>query len=282
MKFIGILPNIDKDINLSFTKKIIEYLLKCNCKVVLQKEIANLLNMEFLGFDAISFYKKSDFIIVLGGDGTMLNASKKASIYNKPLLGVNLGTLGYLTYTEKEVVFEALDKVLNNSYTTEKRMMLECKINNSNQVKNFSALNDICLTKSIHNKMISFDLIINDELIDNYRADGIIISTPTGSTAYNLSAGGPIIKPDIDAIVITPICPQMIYARPSVISAKDTIKIKICKNENEAILSFDGENYDKSILNAEINIQKSSYFTTIIKTNNLSFYDILKSKMLKY
>jgi NAD+ kinase len=281
MDCVGIIPNIDKDIDLSFTKKIIHYVTTLNHKILLTTKIANLIGMPNLGALEDDFYKTVDFIIVLGGDGTILRASKHSSLYNKPLLGINLGTLGYLTDVEKEQAFFALDNVFAGNYKLEKRMMLETTILDKQGTPNSHlALNDICITKSF-NKLLSLELIINDEFIHTYRADGIIISTPTGSTAYNLSAGGPIIKPDIEMIVLTPICPQMVYVRPFVVSANDIIKINILdKYLDDTILSLDGQSCADFILSSTTVLKKSNYYTTIIKTNNLSFYDVLKYKLV--
>jgi NAD+ kinase len=281
MNCVGIVPNIDKDANFTFTKKIIEYVKKLDGTVLLSNTVSKLACMEFLGVDGDTFYKTVDFIIVLGGDGTMLRASQSAALYNKPLLGINLGTLGYLTDVEKYDAMSSIEKVFKGDYKLEKRMMLEATFVDKNKnKKTYIALNDICITKPF-NKLLSLDITINDEFIDTYRADGVIISTPSGSTAYNLSAGGSIIKPDIEVIAITPICPQMASIRPYIVSANDVIKIDIVdKNLGNTIFSLDGEHCETFDYVFDTTLKKSNFYTTIIKTNNLTFHDIMKRKLM--
>ena len=201
--------NLKKDLVLDFADKIIKYLNERDCEVFFFGDLEKNDLLE----------NKFDYIFSVGGDGTLLNTARKYAKYNKPILGINFGNLGYLTGCEKKNVFHAIDNLLAKKFFIEKRLMLESQNN--------LALNDICIVKSFDARLIEFDLFVNNNFLESYRADGIIISTPTGSTAYNLSAGGPIVKPDLPVFILTPICAHSLYSRPLIISCNDEVKIKI-------------------------------------------------------
>lgn len=275
---IGFLLNTTMLTDTEYIIDLMDYVASLGASVYLPTECSGIFHKK----DAISFvsektfYSKSDFLAILGGDGTILHSAAKAAEYEKPIIGINLGTLGYLTDVEKSDAKSAFEKVFSKQYKIEKRMMLEAEFSGGK----FSALNDIYLSKGAESKMIRLDVYINEEYIDYYSADGIIFSTPTGSTAYNLSAGGPILKPDLEMIAITPICPHTLYARPFVISGEDVISVKIREGQRgDAFLAADGET--KMLLKEGqiIKIKKSPLATATIKTNSLGFYEILRKKM---
>ena len=283
MKKIGVLPNIDKDINLEYTKSIVSWLLEKECTpLAMQNFKEALVGCEYFE-NMHDLCKESDFVIVLGGDGTLLDKAPTAALYNKPLIGINLGTLGYLTDVEKSEGQKALDKVFKGEYIIEDRMMLELTIgnslDNSANVRKLTALNDVYMIRGTMSKMITADIRVNSQYIDTYKADGIIISSASGSTAYNVSAGGPIAKPDLDIMLVTPICPHKIYSRPSIVSGNDIITVGLENNSSEeVIISIDGKNIG-NLKNSDIlNITKSEYHTSIMRTSNLGFYDILRNK----
>lgn len=285
MKKIGIIPNAHKDIGFHHTEKIINWLLEKGHTPLLNADTIKDANFSLPSESSVTskeLYSESDFLIVLGGDGTVLKVSKEAAINQKPILGINLGTLGYITDIDYSDCYEAIEKAINGDYVIENRMMLEATADGK-ELENdiLIALNDVCITRGFFGNIISLELYINDHFIDSYRGDGMILSTPTGSTAYNLSAGGPILKPDSKMIAITPICPHMLYTRAFVISSEDTIKVKVInQRELDILLSLDGQNViplkDQDI----IKVKTSDYYTKLIKTNNLGFYDILRKKMV--
>jgi NAD+ kinase len=270
--------NYKKKDALKFANTLIESLKKNKCEVYFRKKIANCLdhNSVILKKNMIEFI---DFILVLGGDGTLLSVVRTYAKFNKPVFGINLGHTGYLTGIEKNNFSDVINLLINKKYIIEKRSMLEIKNNNT------TALNDICIAKSSLSRMLCFDLFINNNFIETYKSDGIIVSTPTGSTAYNLSAGGPIIEPTLHVIILTPICAHTLYSRPIVISDNDEIKIKIKSELKHAKIIFDGQKVfcaEKNIL-----IKKSNLNALIIKLhkakkNNLyDFYDIMRKKLIK-
>lgn len=282
MKKIGLMPNLLRDTDLNITRNLISVINEGGCSAYIEKEIYGMADLENV-MPVDDIYAVVDFLVVLGGDGTVLNVARNASIRNIPLIGINLGNLGYLTDVEKSESRDALEKVLKGDYKREKRMMIEAFVSPSiNKEHSISAaLNDVCISKSTNCKLIELDIYVNGEYIDKYRADGVIISTPTGSTAYNLSAGGPILKPDSEMIAITPICPHTLYARPFVVSSNDIITVKPYYNyHGNAIISMDGQDVTEVTDENTITIKKSEYYTTILKTNGLGFYDILRLKMV--
>jgi len=278
---IGFITNIEKDYNLDFTRKLINYVTDNGATAILNCKFSNMLSkVDFVESDN-KLCQNADFVIVLGGDGTMLGVARKAALYKTPIFGINLGTLGYLTDVEKKDAVKAIDKVFNNEYTIEKRMMLEAYFENEDPENNVNiALNEVCINNTF-SRMIRIKLEINNNFINEYKCDGIIVSTPTGSTAYSLSAGGPILKPDTELIAITHVCPHNLYTRPFVVSGNDVVKVSASSNYNNIVISFDGQEHINLKNDDKIVIKRSKYCTRIIKTTALSFYDILRKKMVE-
>lgn len=282
MKKVGFITNIDKDPQLIHTNQLIDWVLDKDCQVFVKDVIYNKINNDALTVSSDEIYPKVDFVVVLGGDGTILRVARKAAYYNTPILGINFGTLGYLADVERNDAVYAIERVLNDEYKIEKRMMLEAFIEREcNSKDTFLALNEVCVTNSGYSRMVTLDVDINGEFVDTVRADGIIISTPTGSTAYNLSAGGPILSPYTELMTITHICPHTFYSRPIVVSGKDEIRISVKGNYNNIQVACDGQNCIPLKNGDTVVIKKSNYCTNIIKTTNLNFYDILRRKMVE-
>ena len=282
MKTVGIVPNYNKEPAMKLVNELAEFLLKKECKVVLTYKIAEMTGLNDLGVTKYELYSKSDFIIVLGGDGTLLDTGRKAAKLGTPLLGINMGTMGFLATADGSEAETAIEKVLNGEYKIEKRLMLESEIiSDTDNPKQYIAVNDVCISRGVFTKITEYNIYVNEEYLATFRADGIIISTPTGSTAYNLSAGGPVLKPDIACMVITPICPHSLHSRSIVVSADDTVRIEASFGSNgDIIMSMDGQT--SVILNNGdiINVRKSANSINIIKTNTRSFYEILRKKLI--
>lgn len=228
------------------------------------------LNCEILDINKLK--KGYEIAFVIGGDGTILKAARFYATEETAIFGINLGRLGFLSQSSTEDFSKSLTKILNGEYRIEPRLMLET----ANQL----ALNDFVIKSSEQGRTARFQLKINGKQVCTYLADGIIISTPTGSTAYGLSAGGPVLSPDIEAIVIVPICPHTLSARPLVIPANEEISISAaCENEceKEFILSVDGQGNYK--FNDEIKIKKSKHQAKLLILDTAEFYTILKNKL---
>ena len=219
-------------------------------------------------------------ILVLGGDGTLIRAARELRTKDIPFLGINMGTLGYLTEAEVTNLEECLERLLSGETHEEARMMLKGVVNSSAEDV---ALNDIVLSRSGSLRIIQFHIYVNGELLNTYHADGVIISTPTGSTAYNLSAGGPIVEPTAKMIVVTPICSHALNSSSIVLSAEDEITLVIGEGRDgrieKASISFDGE-HDMEISTGDcVLIHKAEDTTKLLKLSKVSFLETLRKKM---
>lgn len=221
-----------------------------------------------------------DCAIVIGGDGSLIEAARALHGRDVPILGINMGTLGYLTEVEVNHIDEALEQIISGNYTLESRMMIEGFLSDG---KRDVALNDIVVTRKGVLRVIHFQLYVNGELLNSYAADGIIISTPTGSTAYNLSAGGPIVEPTASMIVITPICSHALNTSSIVLSAEDEIVIEIGRGRNgnieEVFTTFDGADMVALKTGDRVTVKRSQDDTKIMKLSKISFLEILRRKM---
>lgn len=222
--------------------------------------------------------------IVLGGDGTMLQAANDLAKIDIPILGVNLGTLGFLADIEQDRIYAALDHLMKDEYRIEERMILEgTYIDRQGNVSTNLALNDIVINKGRYYHLVSVKVYINNELLDTYVADGLLISSPTGSTGYNLSAGGPVMVPSMEAMILTPICPHSLNNRSLVISSEDEIILEIGptrnEKEDEGILITDGMIQCTLYSGEQIRIKKAKESTKFVKLNKTSFFEVFHNKL---
>ena len=221
-----------------------------------------------------------DCAVVIGGDGSLIEVARVLHGKDVPILGINMGTLGYLTEVEISHIDEAIEKIAVKDYELENRMMLEgIFLDGTKDV----ALNDIVVSRRGALRVIHFKLFVNGELLNSYEADGVIVSTPTGSTAYNLSAGGPIVEPTASLVVITPICSHALNTSSVVLSAEDEIVIEIGNGRNgtieEVFVAFDGTDPVTLVTGDTVTIRKSDAATKIMKLSKVSFLEILRRKM---
>lgn len=221
-----------------------------------------------------------DCAVVIGGDGSLIEVARALYGRKIPILGINMGTLGYLAEVEVGHIEEALNKLLSGEYTVEERMMLEGVFDTG--IRDVS-LNDIVVARNNSLRLIHFNLYVNGELLNSYEADGVIISTPTGSTAYNLSAGGPIVEPTASMIVITPICSHALNTSSVVLSAEDELVIEIGEGKHdtveEACVAFDGADTVSMVTGDRLAICRAEASAGIIKLSRVSFLETLRRKM---
>lgn len=281
MKKIAILPNSDKDTGLEKTKYVVECLSGKAELYMLKVHEFNTKSVCFV--DECDIYSMVDYAIVLGGDGTIIQCATECAKNNIPVMGINMGTVGFLTEVEIDDISEAVNKLLNDDFETEKRMMLCTEIiKDSKTVSVHHALNDVVISKTIDEKLINIGLYTNNELVNSYNADGLIIATPTGSTGYSISAGGPVADPLMQLYIATPICAHMLSARSAILSAEKEIIIKIGNNraDTDAVVTTDGD--IRGYINSadEIRISKSEFEFELIKTVKQSFYETLLSKLI--
>ena len=224
--------------------------------------------------------EKLDCAVVIGGDGSLIEVARFLHGRNIPVLGINMGTLGYLTEVEVNHIEDAFAQILEGDYTLEDRMMLEGTLQDGR--KDIS-LNDIVVSRKTEIRLIHFRIYVNGELLNTYEADGVIISTPTGSTAYNLSAGGPIVEPTASMIVITPICPHALNTSSIVLSAEDEIVIEIAEGRHdaveEAMVAFDGADTLLLVTGDRVTIRRAGASTRLMRLSRISFLEMLRRKM---
>ncbi len=221
-----------------------------------------------------------DCALVLGGDGTLIRAARELGGQNIPLLGINMGTLGYLTEVELPQFREALDKLFAGRPDIEERMMMRGTIDGRHE---YMAMNDVVVTREGNLRVVHFNVYVNGALLNSYLADGVIISTPTGSTGYNLSAGGPVVEPTARMFVITPICSHALNASSVVLSAEDVIEVEICEGRygrtEHALVTFDGAETAAVSTGNRVQIRRAKETTRLVKLSRESFMKIMREKM---
>lgn len=223
---------------------------------------------------------KADLVVVLGGDGTMISTARMIGGREVLVLGVNYGSLGYLTDFRIEEMFPALESIIAGQYEIDRREMLEAElVRNGERLAAGRVLNDVVINKSALARIIEIEVRLNGLFVNSFRADGLIVSTPTGSTAYNLSAGGPIIYPSMNAVVITPICPFTLTNRPIVVPDDAEIALNL-KDENEGVvLTFDGQTGYPMKAHDRVDIRKSETTFNLVQPANRNYFDVLRDKL---
>lgn len=283
MKDFLIATNYMKDENFILTSKIADYISMHGGDV--KRIVGDTRSGVNYKVDAAS---KFDCIIALGGDGTILKVSRDLRHLNIPIVGVNLGTLGFLTEIEPEQILPVIDRLMADDYEIEARMNLYGSIYKAGEGKSLLqdvALNDIVVSRAGFSRIIGLKVYVNGKVMDIFEADGIIVSTPTGSTGYNLSAGGPIVSPETNIIIVTPISPHSLTAKSMVFSSEDEVVIEVLKmrkaQEEEAIVSFDGQQGTQLSAGDKIVIHKAEAVTNMVKLFDVNFVEVLREKMLK-
>lgn len=303
---VAIVSRLDEFKSVLYSAKIINYLLMNGVAVVIEKGLAEKLeelkkdpdlpeiikqtmknspeiadqiknlkldvNYKLISEEISNF--ESDMIIILGGDGTLLRTQSKMT-REIPIFGINMGTVGFLTEIEVKDTFKTLKKILKGDYFIEKRS----KLNVSHENHHFSALNEVVIATDTPSKMLHFEIEVDGEVVEEFRADGLIVSTPSGSTAYSMSAGGPIVDPNIEAFIIIPICPYKLGVRPFVVSDKSEIVVRLLKKGKNAMFVMDGQIAEKAEYEEEIKMKKAEKNVLFIRTSKKYFYKKVKEKL---
>lgn len=284
MRKFYVISNKNKDPEQVCAKKICDYIINAGgeCEYYSSDKIQQ--SDDYNYTDKSIVPEDTECAIVLGGDGTLLQAARDLNELNIPLFGVNIGTLGFLTDADMTSFGSAIDDILAGNYEIDRRMMLNGRIfRKGQQIYENTALNDIVINRCGNLRVIDFDIYVNDQYLSSYSADGVIVSTATGSTAYSLSAGGPIIQPNAELMMLTPICPHTLNKRSIVFGAKDTITIVMSDNKRvleERIATYDGEKFYNVITDDKIVITKSDKASSFIKTNKDSFLQRIREKLM--
>ena len=287
MKKIAIVTNFNISEKANAALKVTNYLLKFGCKILVSQYSKERVlamknyrgNIYFLPIEKL--YDEADLVIALGGDGTILDCAKKMARRGKPILGINLGHLGYMAELEMDELAD-LSRIIDGDYTIDERAMMDVEvIGREGNVKYKSyALNDAVISNGSVSKIINLELYAEGSLVTTYRADGLIISTPTGSTAYAMSAGGSIADPKVKCKLVTPICPHSFIARQLIFSDETNLKIKnVSVREKSLMLTIDGKSNCELFRDDVVSISKSELTVKLVRLKDCSFYDILSQKM---
>lgn len=280
MKRIGLYINPSKSHSFENARIAIKMLKDAGIFVYVSENAKREIQDQEIDNDDVEMFDKSDAIIVFGGDGTILEAVRKMGERKIPLFGVNYGNLGFMAEVEEKSMVDSIQRLLEKDFFVEERMMIDLEIDGFDAKEHgFTALNDVVISRGANTRLIDIRVYGNDTLIEEYRADGLIVATPTGSTAYSLSAGGPIIEPTNDsAYVITPICPHSLHNRSIVLDAANTIRVEADSKDNNMIVAVDGQKF-LEINHKPILIKKSLATVKLIKFKEYNFFNILRKKL---
>ena len=280
MKTILLAPNAIKDKNLEFTS-LVARLSAGRARLLLDESFADF-DVPFVEYCAKNeALRECDSVFALGGDGTLLGVAHDVLSTGQPILGFNLGRLGFLAEVEQKEVENNLNKFFDGDYVVENRMMLRAKLEDKSGVERiYDSLNDIVISRGATSRLLDINLYVNSEFVDDYKADGMIVSTPTGSTAYSMSAGGPIVDPSMDSMLITPICPHKLYSRAVLVPADKTVSATLDENGvSGAIVSADGREETPFTADSKLTITRSPHVTRLVRVNGSRFYSVLRKKL---
>jgi NAD+ kinase len=285
MKRIGIIAKRNKPEAVTIVKNLVEWLRPKKVEVYIEEEMENLLSLSF-SEPYLNFVKGKELsshvemMIVLGGDGTLLSVARQVWNRNIPILGVNLGSLGFLTEISLEELHGILERVIQGDFKTDERDVLNASvIRKGERIAEFTVLNDAVINKGALARIIDLEISIDGEYLTTFQSDGLIISTPTGSTAYNLSAGGPIVYPSLHTLIITPICPHTLTNRPIVIPNDVEVRALLKSKEEEVILTLDGQQGFPLVFEDVVGVRKAEGRILLIKSPHRNYFELLREKL---
>ena len=277
---LGIIANGDRDIDFVFSRHAAAMIREKGAAAVVDKSFAN----TALGLDpnvTVSGYEGCDLIFCVGGDGTLLNAVHEHYSKGIPFIGVNQGSIGFLTQIQPEQFSEALDQVLCGEYSIEDRMQLDVSVYDKNGREKTCGIcmNDVVIARGQLLRVFSMDLFVDGDYVECLSGDGVILSTPTGSTAYSLAAGGPIVKPELDVFLVTPICPHTLHNRSYVVSKDSVVELRIAQFSEPPLISLDGRNAISVDHHDRIVVKKSDSPMRIARLGHINFYQTIRQKI---
>ena len=279
IKKVGIVANTEKEKIAEYARSLKEWLEERGIEVLIEADIASKIGIRG-GLTWDNLARRAELIAVLGGDGTMLRTARYVAKYNVPIVGINMGSFGYLTEVNLNEMHSALELILRGNYLTEKRMMLDVSIiHGKTIIKAGTVLNDVVINRGNLSRIVELETTINSKYLTTYKADGLIISTPTGSTAYSLSAGGPIVYPEKDLIVLNPSCPHTLTNRPIILPEDSDLRVRVWSKERGATLTLDGQQSYRIRSGDGITIRKSRCITKLVLSPHRSYWEILRSKL---
>jgi NAD+ kinase len=278
MQRIGIISKIGVPEPAELLKELLPWLRQKGHETFVDTETASVLNIE--GFPRSQIPSLSDVIIVLGGDGTMLSTCRLVGDKEVPILGINIGGLGFITEVQVEKLYEITEKILSSNCPVEERLMLKAQvIRHGALIAEYVVLNEVVVNKAALARIIDLETYINNSYVTTFKADGLIISTPTGSTAYSLSAGGPVLYPTLDNIIVTPICPHTLTNRPIVLPGDSKIEVILRSPTERVYLTLDGQVGFSVMQNDIIEVVKAPFKTKLLIPCDRDYFQILRKKL---
>lgn len=276
---VGIIAKPHPDEILPVVPRLLDWLNQHRLRVLYDEETARCLRASD-GLPRENLPGQVDLVIVLGGDGTLLAAARVTHEHNVPILGVNLGSLGFLTEITLDEMYPVLEDILAHRHKIDRRRMLEASVVRAGQtIASYRALNDVVLHKAALARMIDYAVEVDTVFVSMFRADGLIVSTPTGSTAYSLAAGGPIVFPSLDAFLITPICPHMLSNRPLVVPGSAQVEVKLKSAKDSVYATVDGQVGLELREKDTLRVSNSDYFIQLVVSPRRDYFQVLRSKL---
>lgn len=279
MTRIGIWPNLDKQQAEALTRQLCHWLGERGVETLLTPQGAAALGLPETGVEpGDPVWGEVQFVVVLGGDGTLLHAARTLARHNRPLMGVNLGHLGFLTEVEVPDLYPALTAFLSGRFVIDERTTLHARVVREGvAVQDLRALNDVVITKGPFARLVSLETFVDDAYVTTYPADGLILSTPTGSTAYSLSAGGPVASPSLDVIILTPICPHSFFDRSIILGGGARVRVRIRAEHRETLLTVDGQEGFQLEDGDEIQVEANPDRIGLMRRPEWNFYHVLRA-----
>ncbi|RJQ30723.1 MAG: NAD(+) kinase [Peptococcaceae bacterium] len=280
MRTVGLMINLEKEGILELVGQIVSLLEEEGCTVLIEEETAGAVGIAELGVSQGQLISLVDWVIVLGGDGTLLSCARQFAAAGTPIIGINVGRLGFLTEIDVPGMKLDLKRILNGHYYIEERMMLEAEVFRQGKVVEQSVgLNDAVITKGAFARLILLEVFINEQYLNTYPADGLIVASPTGSTAYSLSAGGPLVAPNLELILLTPICPHTLWSRPIVVASDSNVKVNILSRLGGVMLTMDGQHGFWLEQGDQVVIKRALHNTRLLRLKGRSFFEVLREKL---
>jgi NAD+ kinase len=280
IKRIGIISKPKKTEIREIVPPLLQWLRERNVEVYIDKETGAILESSEKSLTRNEMPGRVDLLVVLGGDGTLLAAARSLNRKPVPILAVNLGGLGFLTVITRDEIYPTLEMVLAGKHTTERRVQIEGELIRADEViSSFLALNDVVLNKGAIARILDFEVLVDGRFISTYKSDGLIVSTPTGSTAYSLAAGGPIVTPSVEAFIVTPICAHTLSNRPLVLPDTATLEVVVKSQREAAYLTVDGQVGIAAHSEDIVRMKKASSFVELVPPPRKDYFEILRQKL---
>jgi NAD+ kinase len=279
IKKVGIVANIAKEKSSEYTASLREWMLKQGIEVYLEEGIAAKIGC-VPGVEKSRLWTLVDLIVVFGGDGTILRTARLVRDRDVPIVGINLGVFGYLTEVNLDEMYSAMEVILAGDFQVEKRMMLDVEIQGGGEpFREGTVLNDVVINRGNLSRIVELETMVDGRYLTTFKADGLIIATPTGSTAYSMAAGGPIVFPDLNSIIINPICPHTLTNRPVILPQEAVIRVSLCALEQGATVTLDGQVSFTVKFGDSVTIRKSRYVTSLVSSPHRDYLEILRTKL---